>query len=155
MIYEKIIKKLCKIKKTPFKIILIVGPFAKNHKTVCQKFKQQKNVKIIHQPESILNALIGTKVFISSSGVSVFESSFLKIPSLLFKMNINQNLIDSDYEQLGHYFNLKKDDLNSYDKIANLAILMMKNKIQIERMMSKTIIDKKKIKNNYKKLLKI
>ena len=70
-------------------------------------------------------------------------------------MNINQNLLDSDYEQLGHYFNLKKDDLNSYDKIANLAILMMKNKIQIQRMMSKTIIDKKKIKNNYKKLLKI
>ena len=155
LIYEKIIKKLCKIKKTPFKIILIVGPFAKNHKTVCQKFKQQKNVKIIHQPESILNALIGTKVFISSSGVSVFESSFLKIPSLLFKMNINQNLLDSDYEQLGHYFNLKKNDLNSYDKIANLAILMMKNKIQIQRMMSKTIINKKTIKNNYQKILKL
>ena len=149
LIYEKIINKLSKIKKKPFKIILIVGPFAKNYKIICKKFKKYKNIKILHQPQNILNFLAGTKVFISSAGVSIFESSFLKVPTLLFKMNDNQNLIDLDYEQLGHYFSLEKRDLNFSDKIVNLVALMMKNRIQIVKMMTKSSINIKKIKKNY------
>ena len=151
LVYEKIIKKISKIRKIPFKIILIVGPFSKNYKKIYQKFNRYKNIKILHQPKNILNAIKGTKIFISSAGVSIFESSFLKVPTLLFKMNNNQNLIDSDYEKLGHYFLLKKKDLNYSDKIVNLAILMMKNRNQIKKMMSKSIINIKDIKKNYQK----
>jgi len=149
LIYERIIKKLSKIRRKPFKIILIVGPFAKNYKIICEKFKKYKNIKILHQPQNILNVLVGTKFFISSAGVSIFESSFLKVPTLLFKMNNNQNLSDVDYEQLGHYFNLEKKDLNFLDQVVNLINLMMKNRVQIARMMSKSSIIIKKIKKNY------
>ena len=149
LIYERIIKKLSKIRKKPFKIILIIGPFAKNYKIVYEKFKKYKNIKILHQPQNILNILVGTKIFISSAGVSIFESSFLKVPTLLFKMNNNQNLTDVDYEQLGHYFNLEKKDLNFSDQTVNLIYLMMKNRIQIARLMSKSNIIIKKIKKNY------
>ena len=153
LIFEKIIKKLSKNKKNLFKIILIVGPFAQNYKIICQKFKKYKNIKILHQPQNILKALIGTKIFISSAGVSIFESSFLKVPTLLFKMNDNQNLVDKNYEQLGHYFNLEKKDLKFSDKIVNLINLMLKNRNQILKMMSKSSIVIKKIKKNYREHL--
>ena len=149
LVYEKIIKKLSRINKKPFKIILIVGPFAKNYKKIFQKFRQYKNIKLLYQPKNILNALSGTKIFISSAGVSTFESSFLKIPTLLFKMNDNQNLTESEYEKLGHYFFLEKKDLNNSDKIIKLIILMLENKDQIKKMMSTSNISVKNIKQNY------
>ena len=107
LVYEKIINGLVKIKKN-FKIILIVGPYAKNHRKVFKRFNFIKNIKIISKPTNILNYLRGTKLFVSSAGVSAFESSALKLPTLLFQMNFNQNLQDFDYEKLGHYFMLKK-----------------------------------------------
>jgi spore coat polysaccharide biosynthesis predicted glycosyltransferase SpsG len=130
-----------------------VGPFAQNYKIICQKFKKYKNIKILHQPQNILKALIGTKIFISSAGVSIFESSFLKVPTLLLKMNDNQNLVDKNYEQLGHYFNLEKKDLKFSDKIVNIINLMLKNRNQILKMMSKSSIVIKKIKKNYREHL--
>ena len=132
LIYEKIIKILAKKK---YKIILIVGPLAKNYNYVIKKFNSKKNIKIIYQPKNILNILKGTKLFISSAGISMLESSFLKIPSLLFKMNINQNLNDQDYEQLGHYYILSKNDLINFKKIAKLIILMLNNNRQLKRIM--------------------
>ena len=155
LVYEKVIKKLYKINKKTNSIILIVGPFAKNYKIVCQKFKKYKNIKILHQPENILHALVGTKIFISSAGVSIFESSFLKVTTLLFKMNNNQNLTDLDYEKLGHYFSLEKKDLNHPDKIATLINLMLKNSDEIKKMMFKASLNIKNIKKNYLKNLNI
>ena len=69
-------------------------------------------------------------------------------------MNDNQNLSDFDYEKLGHYFSLEKKDLNYSDKIVNLIILMLKNRIQIKKMMSKSTLNIKSIKKNYQKFMK-
>ena len=154
LIYEKIIKKISKINKKLFKIILIVGPLAKNYKIIYQKFKKYQNVKVLYQPKNILNTLVGTKVFISSAGLSIFESAFLKVPTLLFKMNSNQNLSDFDYEKLGHYFSLEKKDLKYSNQIVNLIILMLKNRFEIKKMMSKSSLNIKKIKKNYQKYFK-
>ena len=126
----------------------------KNKKIIYNKFKKYKNIKIFHEPKNILNLLTGTKIFISSSGISMFESAFLKIPTLLFKMNNNQNLSDVDYEKIGHYFNLDKKDLKSPNKIFNLATLMIKNRSQLKKMMSKSIINTVSIKKNFQKYLK-
>jgi spore coat polysaccharide biosynthesis predicted glycosyltransferase SpsG len=154
LIYEKIIKRISRIRKKFFKIILIVGPLAKNYKTIFQRFKKYTNVEVLYQPKNILNVLVGTKVFISSAGLSIFESSFLKIPTLLFKINNNQNLSDFDYEKLGHYFSLEKKDLKYSNQIVKLIMLMLKNRIEIKKMMSKSSLDIKKIKKNYHKYFK-
>ena len=155
LVYEKIIKKIASNKNKLFKVILIIGPYAKNYKIIYKKFKSFKNIKIFYQPENILNFLAGTKIFISSAGISMFESSYLKVPTLLFKMNENQNLSDIDYENLGHFFSLEKSDLKFSDKITNLVCLMLKNRDQIKKMMSKSIINTKNIKKNFQKYLKI
>ena len=64
-------------------------------------------------------------------------------------MNDNQNLTETEYEKLGHYFFLKKKDLNNSDKITQLIILMLENKDQIKKMMSISNINIKNIKQNY------
>ena len=154
LVYEKVIKKLSKIKKKPFKIILILGPYAKNYQIINRKFKKYKNIKIFYKQKNILKFLIGTKIFLSSAGISMFESSFLKVPTLLFKMNDNQNLSDYDYEKLGHYFSLEKKDLKNSNKIVSLVYLMYKNRERIKKMMHSSSINIKKIKKNYKKHFK-
>tara|TARA_B110000014_G_C19852937_1_gene441933 strand:- start:61 stop:675 length:615 start_codon:yes stop_codon:yes gene_type:complete len=154
LVYENIIKKILKIKKINFKIILIIGPYAKNYKKVFKKFKNNKNILISHQPKNILKYLIGTKIFVSSAGISIFESSYLRLPTLLFKMNDNQNLSDIDYEKLGHYLSLEKIELKKIGKVVNLIYLMIKNADQIKNMMSFSHIKLRKIKENYIKNLK-
>ncbi len=150
LIYEKVIKDISKLKKK-LKIILIVGPYAKNYNIIYQKLKNYKNIKIIYNNNNILKFLKGTKLFISSAGVSMFESSFLKIPTLLFKMNYNQKLNDLDYEKIGHYFILKKKDLLKTKKIIKLIILMKNNSKIIKKIMNKIQINPKNISSNYLK----
>jgi len=155
LVYEKIIIKISK-EINKFNIILIIGPLVKEkiYKEVVRKFKKFKNVKIVYHPKNILNFLNGTKLFISSAGISMFESSYLRIPTLLFKMVKNQSLNDHDYEKLGHYFVLEKKDLKYFGKIVTLLKLMINNRTQIIDLMRETVPNIKKISSNYKRNLK-
>jgi len=152
-LYKKTIEKLNKIKK--YKIVLIIGPYVKNYKKIYKIYRSFKNVKIIHKPKNIIDILKFTKIFISSAGISMFESSYLKLPTLLFKMNKNQNLTNSHYEKIGHYFCLEKKDLKLSNKIANLIYLMLNNRIQIQNMMSNSILNINNIKKNLVKSIKV
>lgn len=155
LVYEKIIIKISK-EINKFNIILIIGPLVKEkiYKEVVRKFKKFKNVKIVYHPKNILNFLNGTKLFISSAGISMFESSYLRIPTLLFKMVKNQSLNDHDYEKLGHYFVLEKKDLKYFGKIVTLLKLMINNRTHIIDLMRETVPNIKKISSNYKRNLK-
>ena len=155
LVYEKIIIKISK-EINKFNIILIIGPLVKDktYKEAVRKFKKFKNVKIVYHPKNILNFLNGTKLFISSAGISMFESSYLRIPTLLFKMVKNQSLNDHDYEKLGHYFVLEKKDLKYSGKIVTLLKLMINNRTQIIDLMREKVPNTKKISNNYKHNLK-
>tara|TARA_Y100000996_G_C22529689_1_gene646019 strand:- start:739 stop:1752 length:1014 start_codon:yes stop_codon:yes gene_type:complete len=151
-IYEKVIKRIKKLNKN-LKIISIIGPYSNNQKFF-SKFNNSSNIKLIKNPKNISEILNGTKIFISPASISMFESSFLRTPTLLLKMNDKQNLPDLYYEKLGHYFLLQKQDIKYTDKIANLIYLMFNNTSQIKKMMSKSSLNISKIKKNYRKNLK-
>ena len=154
LIYKKILQKIGKMKNNFFKINVIIGPLAKN-RDYEKIFKKYRNIKIVYHPSNILNILNGTKVFISSAGVSMFESSFLKIPTLLFKMSVKQGLSELEYEKLGHYFSLSKVDLKHTSKIVNLIKIMYENNSKIKKMMLRSSVNKRNIKKNFKKNLKL
>lgn len=150
LLYEKIIKKLLKIKNINYKINLIIGPYSKNFDKIKKLFIKNKYIKVINQPDSIINFIKNTKLFVSSAGTSMFESSLTKTPTLLFRFNENQNILsDKDLEKLGHYFSLNKDDILSTEKIVNIIHMMLKNNNDIVKMMNRVSINSKKIKKNY------
>lgn len=154
LIYEKIITKISNIKN--YRIVLIIGALVskKNYHKSLKKFKKNKNIKIVYKSNNILDYLKGTKIFISSAGISMFEASFLKIPTLIFKMIKKQNLNDEDYERLGHYFTLEKKDLNHDKKVFNLLKLMIKNRLIIKSLMNKSNLNIIKISKNFKESFK-
>ena len=86
----------------------------------------------------------------------MYESSLTKTPTLLFKMHDNQNILnDKSFEQLGHYFILNKQDITVTDKVVNIINLMMDDNKDIIKLMKKSSVNLKKIKNNYSKNLKL
>lgn len=157
LVYENVIKKLLKISNEKTIIALIVGPLVKKNiqDKILKKFKKSNNIKLVLSPNSILSLIKNTRVFISSAGISAFESSYLKRPTLLFSMNSNQNLFNTSHEKLGHYFFLKKKDLKEVDKVACLISLFIKNINQIKKMMNKNCLSLSKIKKNYKQNIKL
>lgn len=154
LIYKDIINSLFKIDNN-LSISLIIGPYVLKYKAIIKELKEIKDLDLIIHPNNILNIIDGAKIFISSAGISIFESSFLKTPSLLFKMNLNQNLNVKDYEKLGHFFCLNKKDLKLTKKISELILLMLNNLNQIKQMMSLSNLQFKKIKKKYQQDLKI
>jgi len=154
LIYEKIIKNLLKFNKKKLNIVLIIGPYSKNFTSILRRFKNFRNIHFSKKQDNILKYLIGTKLFISSAGISMFESSNLKLPTLLFKMNANQNLADIEYEKLGHFFSLDRSDLKKTAKIVQLINLMFNNIFKIKKMMLNSCLKLKKVKKNYKIHLK-
>ena len=85
----------------------------------------------------------------------MFESSFMKTPTLLFKMQKKQNLLDEDYENLGHFFILDKNDLKNTSKVFHLIFLMLKNLRNIKKLMMNSKINLKNIKKKYKEQFKL
>lgn len=156
LVYKKIIQKLLKISNFDYQINLIVGPYAKNFKIIKKLFSKNKFIEVVSQPENIISYIKNTKLFISTASTAMYESSLAKTPTLLFKMYDNQNLLnDKSFEQLGHYFTLNKQDIKCTDKIVNIINLMLDNNKDIIKLMNKTSINLKKIKNNYIKNLKL
>ncbi len=152
-IYEKIIKKIIKINKS-IKIMIIVGLFSNTNERLVKIFKSYNSVNIVKGSLNISNYIKNTKLFISSAGISMFESSFMKTPTLLFKMQRKQNLLDDDYENLGHFFILDKNDLKNTSKVSHLIFLMLKNLGIIKKLMTNSKINLKNIKKKYKEQFK-
>ena len=85
----------------------------------------------------------------------MFEASFLRLPSLLFRMNKNQNLTDAEYESLGHFYSLEKKDIKSTSKITKLIISMFENINEIKKLMFKQSLNPTTIRKNFKKSIKL
>ena len=79
------------------------------------------------------------------------ESAHLKIPTILIKMNKNQNVDGRGMESIGHYLTCNKSDLKNYSRFTDLIIMLLKNYKRFKKLSSNPEI--KNI-NNTKKLTK-
>ena len=83
----------------------------------------------------------------------MLESSFLNIPTLLFKMISNQNTDIENYEKLGHYFVLDKKHIKDSSKIVTLIKFMISDIKRIKKLTKKNSLNIVTIKKNYRQLL--
>ena len=73
-------------------------------------------------------------MFVGAAGTSVFETSLVGLPSVLISMSHNQDTDIFSLENIGHYFFLKKKDLNNSTKISKFILLLISNYKRISQL---------------------
>ena len=149
-IYKKIIKKLLSFKKKKIKINLIDGVFSKSTLDKLFSIDELAKINCVSNHTNLNEILNNTDLLISSTGVILFETSFLEIPTILIQMNNNQIVSPKSMENLGHYFVLKKNDLNKTEIFFELIKTFIKN---IDKIKNLSINKKLNFKNNKLKLI--
>ena len=136
-IYKKIIKLILKNQKNII-INLICGPFAKNVDSIILKYKKIKNIKIINNNNDFYKTLINTSLFIGSCGLIAFETAKINLPSILIVMYKNQAINEGTLEEIGHYFVLRKKDIENTQKFYDLSMLCLRNYKKIKQIMKQS-----------------
>ena len=132
---------------------IIISPFLGNN---CRYLPTCSDyfIDCLNEYGLIKGILKGTKMFVSSASTSMFEASFFKTPSLLFRMNKNQNLNDNDLEKIGHFFSLEKSDIKHTKKISNLILHLLINLNDLRNLMNNNSLKDQTIRKNYLKKFK-
>ena len=141
----KIIKKIKDTSEVKnFVFYIFIGPYSKNKKKLLEfKKKNLVKIKIIDQSLKISENFAKLDLLVSSAGVSIFESSLYKVPTILFQLVKNQKVNLDNLEKIGHYFLLNKSNLLETNKIAKLVVIFFKNKKRIKKIFSKNYLDDK------------
>jgi len=140
---------ICKFqKKVTF--IIYIGIFAKNYNYIFELKKKYKNIKLQFKKTYIETIFDKIDLFIGSAGNSIYENSYLKIPSIFFETSSNQENDIHDLMDLGHFFAFKhkefknnkcaeliKNLINNLDRVSKLNDY---RKIQIKRNGTKKIV---------------
>ena len=127
-ILSNIILSLIKqINLNNFYFYVVVGPFSKKVDYLNNLKSYKKNIKIIKNNLNIFKVINHVDLFVGSAGVSIFETSLYKIPSIFFKVSKNQEIDRDTLSKIGHYFLLEKNHLNEKEKIAKFICLIYKN----------------------------
>ena len=139
-----------KIKKLRFYIT--VGNGSKNYKSLIRYSVNNNNFKIIYKKFGISTYLNKVDLFIGSASTSIYEMSFLKVPSIFIILNRTQGYRITEIEKLGHYFLIDFLEfknkiffkfldgyINNLRKIKNL---FLSRKVNIDNMGAERIIEK-------------
>ena len=116
-----------------YKIFVIIGPNSKNYKSLITLQKKIKSkLNLIYSPNNFSKLLKNFDLYIGSAGVSMFETSLYKIPSILFKTSFDQEVDISCLEKIGHYFLMEKNDLRRTKKICKIINIFFEKKKRIK-----------------------
>lgn len=160
-------------KNKKFRINVVVGPLSKNHHRLKILVKKNRNFQIIKNCLDLSNILKQTDLFIGTSSSIIYQLNYLKVPSIVFSDQKNQENNFKSLNDLGVPLIVKKEDLSkNINKICRLVELiynknkklkkMIKPRILIDSLgaerIKKVFIDRKNFKNSegyltsYKKL---
>jgi spore coat polysaccharide biosynthesis predicted glycosyltransferase SpsG len=133
-----------------YKLFICIGILAKNYQYLLKISEINQNVSIIFHKLSLSKYINKTDFFIGSSGNSIYENSFLNIPSLFIYLNKNQMNQRNDLIELGHFFSFNIQDISKPSFLILIKIIL--NKLERISKLNKTkSIDIKK--NNIKDIL--
>jgi hypothetical protein len=105
----------------------VIGPFATNKEAIFSISEKDRRLKPISNARSLYDYLKNTTLYIGAAGGTLYEGLSRNIPMLTFALAENQNNQLSHLEDLGHYFHLNDFSGESFDKLAELAWLMVSN----------------------------
>lgn len=118
----------------------IIGPLAKNFRNIKNKILLKKNMKIYFNPDNLESILLSSNLLISSAGTMMFNSSYLKIPTIIVNIGEFQKNVEYNISLLNHYLLLSIKDINNikfldlifaikenYNKFQNIKKLFPKN----------------------------
>jgi len=132
------------------KLLIIVGLLSKNKNLIYKLAKKYECIETISGYDNLYYIIKKTKIFVGTSGTAIFETAFLKTPSILFNISKNQETDIFSLEKIGHYFFLKSKDLLLTNKFIRLIFLIFKYYSRFQSFIKKPEI---KIDNNGTKRL--
>ena len=109
------------------KFLVILGDLAKNKELIKKISKKNKCVEFYEKGDNLYYIIKKTDIFVGTTGTALFETAFLKTPSILFKISKNQDTDVFSLENLGHFIFLDYKSINNIKKISNLIILLSEN----------------------------
>ncbi len=126
---KKILNNLAKNKNFNKKIrfLVIIGNLAKNKKMIFDMAKKFNSIAYFHNKNDLYYVLKKTKILLATSGTAIFESAYLKTPTILFETSLNQKTNIFSLENIGHYMYLNKSDFRFTDKIICLISAIVNN----------------------------
>ena len=149
--FSKIEKNLKEILKLKHNIFICIGLFSINYKYITNFSKKNKNIKILRNQIFIDKISSKMDLFIGSAGNSIYENSYLRLPSIFFSLSDNQANDINELKILGHQFFLTKNELTN-PRIIVLVKFIIKNIYRIKKSYQKiNTIKKSNIKNIVKK----
>ena len=123
-----------------FKFQIFIGHFCTNHEYLKIIASRSNNIKLFNNKIFIEKILSNSDIFIGTAGNSIYEMSYLNIPSIFFTITLNQSNEIKSCEKLGHFFIV---DINDLDKnnLVKLLITISKNYLRVKKLfLNKTII---------------
>lgn len=133
-IFFKVIESLLR-NKDKFKVNLIIGNLVKKKYSYLKTLNKKKKLNIIYN-KKIQETLVNTNLLISSAGLMFYEASYLKVPTIFFQLNQNQELKNIDVTKFGHLFLLERKDLSNTQKLSDLIIIIKKNYNRIKKIVN-------------------
>ena len=145
------LKKVYQLRSKKLIIYICLGIYASNYKYLF--INKEKKVFFIKKKIFIENYLNRISLFLGSSGQSIYDMSYLNVPSFFFTTQENQNNDKSDMKKLGHEFFYNIKDINTSRVIKKFEIFLKNHQIQKIKMKKKSlIINKGGVKNIVKKI---
>lgn len=121
------------------KIFIFIGTFGKNYYYL-NNSEYRNKFTLVKKSIFIEKYLNKCSLFIGSSGHSIYDMSYLNVPSIFFSETVNQKNDIQDLKKLGHYFYMNKK------KYSNKEFIQFINKIILNYNEFKKLNLRKKIK---------
>lgn len=122
------------------KFQIFLGHFCTNYEYLKKIANRSDNIRLFTNKVFIEKILSNSDIFLGTAGNSIYEMSYLNIPSIFFNIAPNQSNEIKSCEKLGHFFVV---DINDLDKtnLAKLLIIISKNYLRIKKLfLNKKII---------------
>ena len=135
-ILGKLVEKLLIQASTEIDFLVqpVIGYFASNKEVILSIAKKDRRVKPIIHARSLYDYLKTTTLYIGSAGGTLYEILFMGIPAVTFVLSENHYNSLNHLEDLGHYLHLNDFSEESYDKLVELAWILIININRIQKL---------------------